>query len=203
MNLHSRLRPLILAAACAYAFLPGMLHAQSKYYMYSLSDKPTIKGSTLNAVYKDYGAAEILTFSWMASNPIDIGAVTGGGGAGKAVFDTLRVNFIGEPEMMPGLFQALVTGQHLGDLVIEEAAPVSSGEGPTNIPSLKLDMRLVMLETLEMVGTQGDRAIYSASFKFGAIEITTAKVNPSTGVLTKGPSVRWSVVKNNATLSVN
>ncbi|RYD25366.1 MAG: hypothetical protein EOP87_24555 [Verrucomicrobiaceae bacterium] len=202
MKLHSRLRPLVLAAACVLSFLPGMLQAQSKYYMYSKSHKSVIAGATQHERYKTLAAAEILSFSWSASNVINIGSVTGGSGAGKATFDGVRINFIGEPEMMPGLFTALVTGQHLGDLVIEEFSTEGPVDGKTVLPYLKLDMRLVMLENLEMVGTQGDRAVYSASLKFGAIEITTAKVNPSTGAMTTGAVTRWSVIKNDATLDL-
>ncbi len=198
MNPKSRLRS-ILFAACALIGLSGPLCAQSKFFLYSLSHKAQFKGGTQHVDYKDKKAAEILSFSFGAENTINIGSITGGGAAGKATFQELSVQFVGEPDMMPWLFEMLTTGAHVNDMVIEEASTnaITSKSGP----SLKIDMRLVMMQNLQAVGTQGDRTIYNATFQFGAVEITTMKMD-DTGKMVPASSYKWSQVKNNNSLEI-
>jgi len=200
MNSRSMFRSLVIAV-CTLLAIPGLLHAQSKYFMYSASNSDIIAGGTVHDEYKKKKAAEILSFGLSVSNTINIGSVTGGGAAGKATFDQLTINFIGEPDMMPKIFTALASGQHLTDLVIEETNSNNVGSGKNPNVSLKLDMRLVMFEQLQMSGTQGDRAIYTAVIRFGAMEMTTYKMD-NTGKMVPASVARWSVVKNNDTLGV-
>lgn len=199
MNLKCSIRPLILAAL-AFFSLAGLSGAQTKLFMYSIAAKASLKGGTTHAIYKEKAAAEILSFGLEAANTVSIGGTTGGGGAGKASFEALTVQFIGEPEMMPFLFQMLTTGQHIADLVIDEAS--TDALTATKAPFLRIDTRLVIMERLQVVGTQGDRTIYNATFRFGAMEMSTWKMD-NTGELKPASSYRWSVVKNNNSLNVN
>lgn len=172
------------------------LHAQGgvKYFIYAPGSEVDFPGSTQDSTFKDKKAEEVLSFSMGSETPVEIGTISGGGGAGKAVARSLEIQFTGDLAILPKLIQKSTTGAHYNDLVIE---------GVTNgLTFFKLELKLCFIESVDLVGTQGDVAIFRAVIPFGAMKMTTSKLNPD-GSVTPGTSVLWSYVKNNATFTVN
>ncbi len=184
-----------IAAVIPLLALSSTAFAQSTRYFLFAETPADFPGGTEDTVYKPLQAAEVVSFSFTAKNTINIGSVTSGGGAGKATFDGMQINFVGEPALVPKLLQKLTLGQHLTRLTLDEVS--SAGK-----ITLQLEMHLCMFENLQVVGTQGDRAIYSATIRFGAIKMTTFKFNPD-GSTTPAGTASWSIVKNNATTDVD
>ncbi|MCU0797386.1 MAG: type VI secretion system tube protein Hcp [Akkermansiaceae bacterium] len=166
---------------------------QTTFFIFSPTDMADFPGGTENAVYKPKKAAEVISFELGYENTVNIGSISGGGGAGRAEFGPLGINFIGEPGLVPKLFEKLVTGEHYGELVIEE---VANGEvvGRTS-------MKLCMISNLRMTGVQGDRAVYTAEIQYGAVKIETFKLKPDGSTEAAG-EFSWSRVLNNNTYSV-
>ena len=82
----------------------------------SADDK--LKGETQDKTYGKYGAFEILSFEIGAENNINIGSISGGGGAGKATFKELTVTKKTDTSSAE-LFAKLCEGKHFDDMIIE------------------------------------------------------------------------------------
>ncbi len=172
-------------------------------FCYSVSSKARIPGETQDDRMAEKGAFGILSFELGAENNIDIGAITGGGGAGKASPKEFTVTKKTDTSS-PGLFTSLCTGDHFDDLVVElrRAAGVSAG-GTSGVTFMKFDMRLVMVSDISWSGSDGDDICEeTVIFKFGAIQIHYYKQD-KTGKMSSTPAeAKWSFVKNNASLTV-
>ena len=61
-------------------------------FCYSTTDKDKIAGETQDEYYqKEHKAFEVLSFELGAENTINIGSISGGGGAGKATFKEFNI----------------------------------------------------------------------------------------------------------------
>lgn len=170
-------------------------------FMYSPTHSASlIPGETQDEEMSGKDAFELLSFELGAENNINIGSISGGGGAGKATFKEFTVTKKTDTAST-GLFHALVTGQHFDDMVIELRR--SSGESAkSGITFMKFDFRLVMVQDISWSGSDGDDVCEeTVVFQYGAIEISYWK-QTAKGKM-EGPEVkRWSRVKNNASLTV-
>ena len=191
MKRNSAIPCLFLALLLALA---PWVQGQTTFFMFSPTAPADFPGGTEDAVYKPKKAAEVISFELGYENPVTIGTVSGGGGTGKAEFTPLVINFIGEPALVPKLFEKLVKGGNYAELVIEE---VANGKvvGRTS-------MKLCLLSNLRMTGVQGDRAVYAAEIQYGSVKIETFKFKPDGSTEAAG-NFSWSLVLNNATYSVD
>ncbi len=174
------------------AFTTTALAQSTRYFLFGAS-AAEFPGGTEDVVYKPKAAADVVSYSFRAENGVQIGSVTGGFSTGKATFEALQINFIGESALIPILFKNLTSGTHIPKLTLEEV-------NSTGKITLRLEMHLCVLKDLQLVGTQGDRAIYTATIPFGAIKMTTYK--PTASGTTQAGTWSWSVVKNNATTDI-
>ncbi|MDN5787190.1 type VI secretion system tube protein Hcp [Pseudorhodobacter sp.] len=159
-----------------------------------------IPGETQDEDYAAKGAFEITSFDIGAMNNINIGSTSGGGGAGKASFKEFIVTKKTD-SASTGLFYGLVTGKHYQDLTVELRR---SGESATKSGGvfMKFDFVLVMVQDINWSGVSGSDSLdETVTFQFGAIEITY-KQQGHKGQMEKDKVVRWSRVKNNASLTV-
>lgn len=164
-----------------------------KYYIYAPGGEKDFPGSTEDAAFKPKKAEEVLSFSMGSENTIDIGTVSGGGGAGKATARALEVQFTGSPAILPLMITKNTTGAHYNDLVLE---------GVTNgLTFFKLEMKLCMIQSIELVGTQGDVAIFKATIPYGAMKMTSITLRPDGTAGTPVEAV-WSYVLNKASFTV-
>ena len=171
-------------------------------FCYSTSNMPEMNGETQDVDYSAKKAFEVLTFELGAENVINIGSITGGGGAGKATFKEFTVTKKTDASS-PGLFNSLVTGFHYANVCVDLRR---SGVAVKTMRSggvfMKFDMRLVMVQDISWSGSDGDDVCEeTVIFQFGAIEITYVPQDAKGGEKAKVLS-RWSRVKNNNSLDV-
>lgn len=169
-------------------------------FCYMPSDK--IKGETQDTDYKPKGAFEILSFELGAENTINIGSITGGGGAGKATFKEFTITKKTDTASTQ-LFEALVTGQHIHTAIIELRR---SGQSSKTLRSggvfMKFEMRLVMVQDISWSGSDGDDICEeSVILQFGSIEITYTPQDAAGKDGTKCVT-RWNRVKNDNSLEI-
>lgn len=171
-------------------------------FCYSKSHKASIPGETQDAEMKNFSAFEILSFELGAENTINIGSVTGGGGAGKATFKEFTITKKTDTAST-GLFHALVTGEHFDDFFIElRRSGQAVKEGKSGITFLKFEFRMVLVQDIAWSGSDGDDVCEeTVIFQYGAIEMTYYPQD-KTGKMIAPQVKRWSRVKNNASLSV-
>jgi type VI secretion system secreted protein Hcp len=168
-----------------------------------MPDDKDIKGETQDSDYSsDKGAFEILSFELGAENTINIGSITGGGGAGKATFKEFTVTKKTDTASTK-LFEALATGRHIKTCMIDLRR---SGQSTKNLRSggvfLKFEMKLVMVQDISWSGSDGDDVCEeTVIFQFGAIEISYTPQNKEGKDGTK-QTAAWSRVKNENSLQV-
>lgn len=171
-------------------------------FCFSKSQPKDMEGETQDEDYKKLNAFEILSFELGAENTINIGSITGGGGAGKATFKEFTVTKKTDAAST-SLFNALVTGTHYEEVCVELRR---SGAANKTVRSggvfMRFDMRLVMVQDISWSGSDGDDVCEETLiFQFGAIEITYVPQD-SKGKDLEKKVTRWSRVKNTNTILV-
>lgn len=167
-------------------------------FCYSTKNQARLPGETQDDKMQSKGAFGVLSFELGAENTIDIGAITGGGGAGKATPKEFTVTKKTDTASAP-LFTALVTGDHYDDIVIDlrRAAGVSAG-GTSGVLFMQFHMHLVMVQDISWSGSDGDDICEeTVIFKFGAIQIRYYKQDRYGKMDSKASEALWSFVKNN------
>ena len=171
-------------------------------FCYSTQNKSDMLGETQDADYQKLSAFEILSFELGAENVINIGSISGGGGAGKATFKEFTVTKKTDSSSTQ-LFSALCTGLHLTDVVIDLRR---SGGAAKAMKSggvfMKFDMRLVMVQDISWSGSDGDDVCEeTVIFQFGAIAISYTPQGQD-GKEKTPLKTMWSRVKNENTQRV-
>ena len=171
-------------------------------FCYSLGSKPDMKGETQDSDYAGKEAFEILSFELGAENTINIGSVTGGGGAGKATFKEFTVTKKTDTSSTQ-LFSALCTGMHFADVVIDlRRAGAATKTMKSGGVFMKFDLRLVMVQDISWSGSDGDDVCEeTVIFQFGAIAISYTPQDKEGKEKTKLQTM-WSRVKNQNTTEV-
>ncbi len=171
-------------------------------FCYSPSMKSDMLGETQDSDYSGKGAFEILSFELGAENVINIGSVTGGGGAGKATFKEFTVTKKTDSSSTL-LFSALCTGLHYKDVVVDlRRSGVATKTMKSGGVFMKFDMRLVMVQDISWSGSDGDDVCEeTVIFQFGAIAITYTPQDKEGKEKTKLQTM-WSRVKNQNTTDV-
>lgn len=169
-------------------------------FCYSTTDKDKIPGETQDATYMDKGAFEILSFELGAENNINIGSISGGGGAGKATFKEFTITKKTDTAST-GLFHALVTGKHFGDLWIDLRRS-GAEEKKSGGLFMQFQFAMVMVQDISWSGSDGDDICEeTVVFQFGAIQIFYQPQDKKGAMGTKKSAV-WSRVKNDASMNV-
>ncbi len=172
-------------------------------FCYSPKSQARLPGETQDDKMASKGAFGVLSFELGAENTIDIGAITGGGGAGKASPKEFTVTKKTDTSSGP-LFTALCTGDHYDDMVIElrRSAGVSS-QGTSGVTFMKFHMHLVMVQDISWSGSDGDDICEeTVIFKFGAIQIHYHKQDRFGKMDAKPIEAMWSFVKNKVGIEI-
>lgn len=172
-------------------------------FCYSVKDKKLITGETQDEEMKEKGAFELLSFELGAENNINIGSISGGGGAGKATFKEFTITKKTDTAST-GLFRALVTGSHFVDLIVElRRSGGAVDEGKSGKTFMKFEFALVMVQDISWSGSDGDDVCEeTVVFQYGAIKIHYFAQDSLGKMAGKPQEVMWSRVKNNESLIV-
>ena len=162
-------------------------------FMWLKGGAPEAKGETTDKAYKDKNAFEIYSFSWGASNPVNIGSASGGAGAGKVSISSFNI-MKKTDSASPALFLNCCKGQHFseGHVVLRKA-------GGDALEYLTYDFEEVFVESVQWSGSSGgdDTPTESVSFAFGKVDL---KYTPQKGKGEKGTAIpaTWDLRQNTA-----
>lgn len=171
-------------------------------FCYSVTDKAKLPGETQDDEYAKKSAFEVLSFELGAENTINIGSISGGGGAGKATFKEFTITKKTDTASTE-LFKACVTGKHFTDMFIDLRRSGAS-ESSSGGVFMKFEFRLVMVQDISWSGSDGDDICEeTVILQYGAIKIQYFKQDKK-GAMASSPSgeALWSRVKNAATIEV-
>ncbi|MEM9343583.1 MAG: type VI secretion system tube protein Hcp [Pseudomonadota bacterium] len=171
-------------------------------FMYCKGSSGIFKGETQDHEMSKMDAIEIISFDFGVENTINIGSVSGGGGAGKATFKEFNITKKTDTASTD-LFHACCSGSHFDDvyLVLRRAAGVSA-EGKSGKTFIEFHFKLVMVQDIGWSGSDGDDVCEEAVIlQYGAIHI---KYYPqqATGKHKDAVEAIWSRVKNSAVMAV-
>lgn len=171
-------------------------------FCFTESNKKEMMGETQDQDYADKKAFEILSFELGAENTLNIGSVTGGGGAGKATFKEFTVTKKTDTSS-PQLFEALATGLHFDNMTIDlRRSGATTKTQRSGGVFMKFEMFLVMVQDISWSGSDGDDVCEeTVIFQFGAIKITYTPQDKQGKDGTKVQTM-WSRVKNRNTTEV-
>jgi type VI secretion system secreted protein Hcp len=170
-------------------------------FCYSKVDKAKLVGETQDSAMKDNNAFEILSFELGAENTINIGSISGGGGAGKATFKEFTITKKTDTATTD-LFRALVTGKHFQDLFVElrRSGEADSASGGT---FLRFEFALVMVQDISWSGSDGDDICEeTVIFQYGAMKVQYYPQGAQGKMKGEPMQMMWSRVKNNASMLV-
>ena len=144
-----------------------------------------IPGESTDAKHK--GAIDVLAISWGVSQA---GAPsTGGGGAGKAVFDDLLV-VARTSKASPLLWLACASGKHLKSAVLTCRR---SGKSPVEF--MKITLSDVLVASYELDGSEEEAPLDQIGFAYAKIETHYTPVDP-TGKAQAPVKAGWDLKAN-------
>jgi len=162
-------------------------------FMWLKGGSPEAKGETTDATFSKNNAFEIHSFSWGASNPVNIGSASGGAGAGKVSISSFNI-MKKTDSASPALFLNCCKGQHF-----TEAHVVLRKAGGDALEYLNYDFTEVFVESIQWSGSSGgdDTPTESVSFAFGKVDL---KYTPQKGKGEKGTAIpaTWDIRANTA-----
>ena len=163
-----------------------------------------VEGETQDDAMSKHKAFELISFEFGAENVINIGSISGGGGAGKASFKEFSVTKKTDTGSC-GLFHTLCTGTHFEEAIIElrRSGGSTTASGAT---FMKFHFKMVMVQDMTWSGSDGDDVCEeSIVFQYGAIKVEYFKQD-SKGKMEKASGgqgeAKWSRVKNKADYAV-
>jgi type VI secretion system secreted protein Hcp len=170
-------------------------------FCYSKSDKAKLTGETMDTAMSALGAFEVLSFEIGAENTINIGSISGGGGAGKASFKEFTVTKKTDTASTE-LFRALVTGKHFGDLIVELRRS-GGDDAASGVTFLRFEFAMVMVQDISWSGSDGDDICEeTVIFQYGAMKVQYYAQEASGKMKSAPQEMMWSRVKNSATMGV-
>lgn len=170
-------------------------------FIYFPGSESLVPGETTDDIMKENKASEIISFELGAQNNINIGSISEGGGAGKAMFDGF--SFTKKTDSAScGLHANLCEGKHFPDCVIELRRS-GGAAGASGATFLKFELKLVMVESISWSGSDGaDVCEEAVVLQYGAIKITYFKQNVS-GTMSQDSQSMFSRVTNKADFTVS
>ncbi len=190
---------LLALAIFSMTALPSMA-AFDTYIRFAQSGTSWLDGDSKNEQYNGgEGWSALQSFSFGIENTVNIGSVTGGGGAGKATFKTVNL-YKKTDSLSAELFSACALGRHFERV---EIVVVRSGETTTGTSRvLRADLRFVMVQDVNLSASDGDEVVSEGVIlQHGAHEISFYGQGKAGEELTPKTST-WSRVSNTPTLDL-
>lgn len=118
--------------------------------------------TSITLVLDNLAPIEVVSYSWGASNTVNIGSQTGGGGAGKATLDDLGVTKYVD-HASTELLRRVLDGSHFDQGVLTVRPKVG--------PVTTLDLRFILVASLAAGGEAADnRSIEDITLMVGALQ---------------------------------
>jgi type VI secretion system secreted protein Hcp len=138
---------------------------------------------------------EIQSWSFGATNTLNMGSASGGAGAGKVSFDSFSITK-NIDSASPHLFKTACAGGHYQEVVLYLRRAGGSSASQSGSVYLKFNFKLVMIENIEWA--HGDPApAENIKFQYGALSIVYYPQKQSGGLdSTNKKYAWWDRVKN-------
>lgn len=157
-----------------------------------------IKGEAQAKVATD--CSEVTAWSWGTFNSSTIGSVSGGGGAGKADFQSLTITKIIDTAS-PELEKRLFNGDSIDEIELKVLQTCNTQL--CTDPTFRIAGKLVLVTTVQASASDGDEAIFeSISLELGAVQRCYRRQNPD-GSFAPEVCATWSRVLNLPVFSVD
>ena len=159
-----------------------------------------VEGETQDTEMSKQKAFEINSFGFGAENNVNIGSMSGGGGAGKATFKEFTISKTTDSGSCP-LFINLCQGKHFDSGVIELRRS-GGASGVSGVTFLKFTFFLLMVQDISWSGSTGDDVpTEDVIFQYGAMKIEYSKQDAK-GKMSAAGKAEWSRVKNEMSTKV-
>jgi len=129
------------------------------------------------------GWSDISSVAWGVS----VTAPSGGGGAGRPVFNDLSWNQVVDTSLPP-LFTDIVTGRRITKVLVDFTTTVNERE----LTYFEMEFRNVSLTSLDLSGDSNGDATLAGSFAYGFIKMTYRELEPD-GSLGPAISAQYNV----------
>ncbi|MEO0465503.1 MAG: type VI secretion system tube protein Hcp [Pseudomonadota bacterium] len=184
-------KTIILVVFAAVLAIPA--GAQSVYLQLGSGDE-NVQGEVTSRGYE--GWIDVINFDVGTENTINIDSISAGGGAGKAGVLPLVIEKPIDTSSI-ALRSKLTEGSHFDEvsLVVVQRSPGGRYE------SYRLDLKLVMVESVALSGASGEAPMETVTFQFGAAQ-WTYQLPPTDGGPGETLTSAWSVVTNKAEFAV-
>ena len=171
-------------------------------YLYFPGSKQ-VKGEVLDSEMNAKNAFKLNSFGFGATKPTNIGTASGGGGSSATEFNEFTFSK-GTDTASNGLFNALATGHHFKEAVIElrRSGGSKSKSGKT---FFRISLKLAIITGMDFDGSDGDEQMTeNITLKYGAVR-TEYWIQSLDGTMKKpavGAEAMWSQQLNDAIFAV-
>ena len=163
-------------------------------FMWLVGGSPAVAGESTDKTFSANKAFQIYSFSFGASNPVNIGSAGAGAGAGKVSISSFNIMKQFD-SASPGLFLNCAAGAHF-----TEAHVALRKAGGTALVYLQYDFFEVFVESVQTSGSTGgdDTPTESVAFAFAKMDM---KYTPQTTTGAAGTPIpaSWNLTTNTAT----
>ena len=168
------------------------------FYLTGGTNGLAVEGETKDDLQKKNKAIEVLSYSFSASNPINVGSATGGLTAGKADFSGLSIMHQVDTASA-SLLKALAQGEHFADGVL--LVRRSGGAAPNRY--LEVKFKKVFISSVSFSGSAGEEVLMmSTSIEWGAIQFHYYALDATGKEVAKPNEALWSRVLNKSSFAV-
>lgn len=168
------------------------------FYLTGGTNGLKVEGETKDDLQSKNKAIEVLSYSFSASNPINVGSATGGLTAGKSDFSSLSIMHQVDTASA-GLLKALAQGEHFtdGTLLVRR----SGGATPNRY--MQINFKKVFVSSVSFSGSAGEEVLLmSTAFEWGAIQFHYYALDTNGKEVASPNEALWSRVLNKSAFSV-
>jgi type VI secretion system secreted protein Hcp len=168
------------------------------FYLTGGTNGLKVEGETKDDQQAKNKAIEVLSYSFSASNPINVGSATGGLTAGKADFSGLTIMHQVDTAAS-GLLKALAQGEHFtdGTLLVRR----SGGATPNRY--LQVNFKKLFVSAVSFSASSGEEVLLmSTSFEWGAIQFHYYALDNAGKEVSAPNEALWSRVLNKSAFTV-
>ncbi|WP_425093564.1 Hcp family type VI secretion system effector [Tropicimonas sp. S265A] len=168
------------------------------FYLKGGTNGVKVEGETKDDLMSKEKAMEVLSYSFSAANPINVGSATGGLTAGKADFSGLSIMHQLDTASAD-LFKSLAQGEHFSDgtLLVRR----SGGKTPNRY--MQVNFKKLFVSSINFSGSQGEEVlVQSTSFEWGAIQFHYYALDAAGKEVSAPKEMLWSRVTNKSAFAV-
>ncbi|MEO0795763.1 MAG: type VI secretion system tube protein Hcp [Verrucomicrobiota bacterium] len=168
--------------------LPLAGYTQTQYFLFS-SQTDLLSGESTFAPLAGEKPVDVLSFSFGGFNAVSVNSF--GIDVDGPQFQPLEFLIETDSKTLPQALRLLADNTVLNKVTLEGYTESLDGFAPI----LRIELENVVVASLTLEGTDGDRGVFTLSLEWGQITMTTWSIDSTTGDFTANPSVTFDRVK--------